>query len=212
MPRQLPQSEPKTDFRFMRAELAHLPSGARTTRTCSEFGGFVHWCGNPPGKLGARSDAKLAVDVGKVRLDRAHAHEQLAAISLFIRPCAASSATRRSVSVISSEAGARPLIRRSSARAFSAHSRAPSSSKTASDSWSASRAARFCCACRRTAPRQSSVRPCSSGYGCRTSSLNDVSNASIARSTCPSAASNRPRHREAAAIAQGLPSRPAFAS
>ena len=57
-----------------------------------------------------------------------------AAISLFVRPCAASSATRCSVSVSSSEGGRRPLIRLSSARAFSAQSRAPSSSKTASAS------------------------------------------------------------------------------
>src|SRR4029453_38460 len=42
-----------------------------------------------------------------------------APICLFVRPCAASSATRRSVSVSSSEAGARPLIPASSARAFS---------------------------------------------------------------------------------------------
>src|SRR5262245_52830855 len=52
-----------------------------------------------------------------------------AAISLFERPSAASSATRRSLSVSSSEGARRPLIRRSSARAFSAHSCAPSSSK-----------------------------------------------------------------------------------
>ncbi len=41
-----------------------------------------------------------------------------AAISLFERPCPASWATRSSVSVSSSEAGARPLIRLSSARAL----------------------------------------------------------------------------------------------
>jgi hypothetical protein len=74
-----------------------------------------------------------------------------AAISLFVRPWAASSATSRSVSVSSSEAGARPLIRRSSALAFSAHSGASSSSKIASTCPSASRAARFCFACLRGA-------------------------------------------------------------
>ena len=88
-----------------------------------------------------------------------------AAISLFERPRAASSATRRSVSVNSSDAGARPLIRLSSARALSAQSRAPSSSKIASACSSAWRDAFFCCACLRTMPRQSSVRPRSSGKG-----------------------------------------------
>ena len=73
-----------------------------------------------------------------------------AAISLFERPRAASSATRRSVSVNSSEAGARPLIRLSSARALSAQSRAPRSSKIASACSSAWRDAFFCCACLRT--------------------------------------------------------------
>ncbi len=78
-----------------------------------------------------------------------------AAISLFERPRAARDATRRSVSVSSSSAGRRPLILRSSALAFSAQSRAPSSSKIPSACSSASREAAFCWACRRTAPRQS---------------------------------------------------------
>ena len=92
------------------------------------------------------------------------------AISLFERPSAASLATRSSVSVSPSEAGRRPLIRLSSARALSAHRRAPSSSKTASACSSASRAARFCFACLSAEPRQSSVRPRSNGYGCSSSS------------------------------------------
>ena len=78
------------------------------------------------------ADAEFAVDTGEVGLDGADAHEELRRQSpCSSRPRAASSATRRSVSVSSSEAGARPLIRRSSARALSAHSRAPSSSKIA---------------------------------------------------------------------------------
>ena len=58
---------------------------------------------------------------------------------MFERPSAASDATRCSDSVSSSSAGRRPLIRRSSICAFSAQSRAPSSSKIAS---ACSRAAR----------------------------------------------------------------------
>ena len=52
-------------------------SGGESGAGRLELGRFVHGCGDPPGKLGARSDAKLAVDVGEVRLDRADAHEEL---------------------------------------------------------------------------------------------------------------------------------------
>ena len=131
-----------------------------------------------------------------------------AAISLFVRPCAASSATRRSVSVSSSDAGARPLIRLSSARAFSAHSRAPSSSKIASACSSASRAARFCCACRRT-DTETEQRPAALQRK-PPASASERSNAACAADNSPSAARRRPRQRVAPALAYGLPSRSAL--
>ena len=65
------------------------------------FGGLAWRVTEPGGELGP-PDAELAVDVGKVGLDCAHAHVSSAAICLFVRPWAASSATRRSVSVSSS--------------------------------------------------------------------------------------------------------------
>ena len=66
-----------------------------------------------------------------------------AAICLFERPVAASLATRSSVSVRLADPRRRPLIRFSSAVAFSAHRRAPSPVKIVSLRSSASRAAPF---------------------------------------------------------------------
>ena len=61
-------------------------------------------------------------------------------------------------------------MRASSARTFSAQSRAPSSSKIASACSSASRAGRFILARRRVAPERSSVRACSNGIETRSCS------------------------------------------
>ena len=104
-------------------------------------------------------------------------------------------ATRCSVSVSQFGADRRPLIRWLSARALSAHSRAPVCSKITSARSSASRAARCCCACRRTTPRVSRVRARSSG-SCRPSRLcRDRSRAAKAAAKSPSAAASRPRLR-----------------
>src|SRR6266542_3384860 len=86
-----------------------------------------------------------------------------AATSLFERPSATSAATRCSVGVSCPDAGARPPMRASSARAFSAQRAAPSSSKSASAASSESRAACFCRPRRRTVPLASKVRPRSNG-------------------------------------------------
>ena len=140
-------------------------------------------------------------------LDGAHAHVQGGGDLLVRAPSAAS---RRPAARSRSAPGwgRRPLIRRSSARVFSAHRRAPSCSKIASACSSASRAARLCAACLCTWPSASRLRPCSNSVGQLLVLGRACSNASSAPSRSPSAAASRPRqrsNRQSSAGSSGAP-------
>ena len=99
----------------------------------------------------------------------------------------------RSVSVQLVPFGRLPLIRLSSARAFSAHSRAPSSSKIASACCSASRAAASA-ACLRTTPTEQRA-PARTDTEVRPARQATRSKASKAAARSPSAAASWPRQR-----------------
>ena len=127
------------------------------------------------------------------------------------RPWATSSATRRSVGVSAPEEGGRPPTRASSARARSAHTRAPMASKSRAAASSAVRAAAFCRARRNAdAVGEAGARQLD---GIGTPSCRSSASRSRARapSTSPRAPASSPRQRAAAASADAPPQPPRVA-
>ena len=159
-------------------------------------------------ELGPGADAELAVDAREVRLDRADAHEELGG-DLLVRAAPARELRDAMLGlgqlVGERAAPADPLeLRRAPSPPRGAlpaprRSRAPARAPPAPPASAAPAGA--------PVPRQSSVRPRSSGNGA--ASANDRSNADSAPARSPSAARSSPPQRAAPARAYGLPRRSA---